>query len=39
MLTTPTPTLEFKHKGWTRTQLQQVLNYIQTHRRSRIVVN
>ncbi|MEG3879831.1 AraC family transcriptional regulator [Microcoleus sp. herbarium7] len=31
MLTTPTPTLELKNKGLTRTQLQQVLNYIHTH--------
>ncbi len=31
MLTTTTATIEFKHKGLTRTQLQQVLDYIQTH--------
>ncbi|MBD2248966.1 AraC family transcriptional regulator [Nostoc sp. FACHB-888] len=31
MLTTTTSTTEFKHKGLTRTQLQQVLDYIQTH--------
>ncbi|MBD1852061.1 AraC family transcriptional regulator [Leptolyngbya sp. GB1-A1] len=31
MLTTTTSTTEFKHKGLTRIQLQQVLNYIQTH--------
>jgi AraC family transcriptional regulator len=31
MLTTTTPTIEFKHKGLTHTQLQQVLDYIQTH--------
>jgi AraC-like DNA-binding protein len=31
MLTTTTATTEFKHKGLTRTQLQQVLDYIQTH--------
>jgi AraC family transcriptional regulator len=31
MLTTTTPTTKFKHKGLTRTQLQQVLDYIQTH--------
>ncbi|MGJ3250599.1 MAG: AraC family transcriptional regulator [Elainellaceae cyanobacterium] len=31
MLTTPTPTIEFKRKGLTHTQLQQVLDYIQTH--------
>ena len=31
MLTTTTSTTEFKHKGLTHTQLQQVLDYIQTH--------
>ncbi|KAM3093324.1 AraC family transcriptional regulator [Phormidesmis sp. 146-12] len=31
MLATTIPTLEFKHKGLTCTQLQQVLDYIQTH--------
>jgi AraC-like DNA-binding protein len=31
MLITPTPTLEFKKRGLTHTQLQQVLNYIHTH--------
>lgn len=31
MLTTTTLTTEFKHKGLTRTQLQQVLDYIQTY--------
>jgi transcriptional regulator GlxA family with amidase domain len=31
MLTTTTATTEFKHKGLTHTQLQQVLDYIQTH--------
>ncbi|MEP0925435.1 AraC family transcriptional regulator [Leptolyngbya sp. ST-U4] len=31
MLTTTRLTTEFKHKGLTRTQLQQVLNYIHTH--------
>jgi AraC-like DNA-binding protein len=31
MLTTTTSTTEFKHKGLTRTQLQQVLDYIHTH--------
>ncbi len=31
MLTTTTPTIEFKHKGLTRTQLQQILDYIHTH--------
>ncbi|NJR52132.1 MAG: helix-turn-helix transcriptional regulator [Leptolyngbyaceae cyanobacterium CSU_1_3] len=31
MLTTITPTLEFKNRGLTRTQLQQVLDYIHTH--------
>ncbi|PSB06872.1 hypothetical protein C7B76_28900 [filamentous cyanobacterium CCP2] len=31
MLTTPTPPIEFKHKGLTNLQLQQVLDYIQTH--------
>lgn len=31
MLTTTTPTIEFKRKGLTYLQLQQVLDYIQTH--------
>jgi AraC-like DNA-binding protein len=31
MLTTTTATTKFKNKGLTRTQLQQVLDYIQTH--------
>jgi AraC-like DNA-binding protein len=31
MLTTTTATTEFKHKGLTRTQLQQVFDYVQTH--------
>jgi AraC-like DNA-binding protein len=31
MLTTIALTTKFKHKGLTRTQLQQVLDYIQTH--------
>ncbi len=31
MLTITTPTLEFKNRGLTRTQLQQVLDYIHTH--------
>jgi AraC family transcriptional regulator len=31
MLTTTTSTTKFKHKGLTRTQLQPVLDYIQTH--------
>jgi AraC-like DNA-binding protein len=31
MLTITTPTPEFKYRGLTHTQLQQVLNYIQTH--------
>ncbi|MBD3887338.1 helix-turn-helix transcriptional regulator [Phormidium tenue FACHB-886] len=31
MLTTTTSTTEFKNKGLTRTQLQQVLDYIHTH--------
>jgi AraC-like DNA-binding protein len=31
MLTTPTPPIEFKRKGLTHLQLQQVLDYIQTH--------
>jgi AraC family transcriptional regulator len=31
MLTTTTSTTEFKHKGLTHTQLQPVLDYIQTH--------
>ena len=31
MLTTTTLTTEFKHKGLTHTQLQPVLDYIQTH--------
>ncbi|MBD1996273.1 helix-turn-helix transcriptional regulator [Leptolyngbya sp. FACHB-541] len=31
MLTTTTPTIEFKRKGLTHLQLQQVLDYIQTH--------
>jgi AraC family transcriptional regulator len=31
MLTTTTPTIECKRKGLTHLQLQQVLDYIQTH--------
>ena len=31
MLTTTTPTLEFKNRGLTHTQLQQVFDYIHTH--------
>ena len=31
MLTATTPTIEFKRKGLTHLQLQQVLDYIQTH--------
>lgn len=31
MLTTTTPTIEFKRKGLTHLQLQQVLDYVQTH--------
>ncbi|MBW4548523.1 MAG: hypothetical protein KME25_29425 [Symplocastrum torsivum CPER-KK1] len=31
MLTITTPTFEFKNRGLTRTQLQQVLDYIHTH--------
>jgi AraC family transcriptional regulator len=31
MLTITPPTLEFKNRGLTRTQLQQVLDYIHTH--------
>ena len=31
MLTTTTSTIEFKRKGLTHLQLQQVLDYIQTH--------
>jgi len=31
MLTTTTSTTEFKHKGLTHTQLQQVLDYIHAH--------
>ncbi|GAB4382401.1 MAG: hypothetical protein Kow00121_42550 [Elainellaceae cyanobacterium] len=31
MLTVTTSTLEFKNRGLTRTQLQQVLDYIHTH--------
>ncbi|NJL39801.1 MAG: helix-turn-helix transcriptional regulator [Leptolyngbyaceae cyanobacterium RM2_2_4] len=31
MLTTPMPTIEFKKRGLTHTQSQEVLNYIQTH--------
>jgi AraC family transcriptional regulator len=31
MLTITSPTLEFKNRGSTRTQLQQVLDYIYTH--------
>jgi AraC family transcriptional regulator len=31
MLTITSPTLEFKNRGLTRTQLQQVLDYIHTH--------
>ena len=31
MLTITTPTLEFKNRGLTRTQLQQVLDYIHAH--------
>jgi transcriptional regulator GlxA family with amidase domain len=31
MLTITTPTPEFKYRGLTHTQLQQVLNYIHTH--------
>ena len=31
MLTTPTPTLEFKNRGLTHIQLKPVLDYIQTH--------
>ncbi|MCC5669596.1 hypothetical protein LC653_38720 [Nostoc sp. CHAB 5784] len=31
MLTTTTPTIEFKNRGLTHTQLQQVLDYIHTH--------
>ena len=31
MLTITTPTLEFENRGLTRTQLQQVLDYIHTH--------
>jgi transcriptional regulator GlxA family with amidase domain len=31
MLTITTPILEFKNRGLTHTQLQQVLNYIHTH--------
>ncbi len=31
MLTITTPTLEFKNKGLTHTQLQQVLDYIHAH--------
>jgi AraC family transcriptional regulator len=31
MLTTPTPTIEFKNRGLTHTQLQRLLDYIHTH--------
>jgi transcriptional regulator GlxA family with amidase domain len=31
LTTTATPTIEFKHKGLTHIQLQQVLDYIHTH--------
>ncbi len=31
MLTITTPTIEFENRGLTRTQLQQVLDYIHTH--------
>ena len=31
MLTITTPTIEFKNKGLTHTQLQEVFNYIHTH--------
>ncbi|WP_298907076.1 AraC family transcriptional regulator [uncultured Nostoc sp.] len=31
MLTITTPTIEFKNRGLTHTQLQQVLDYINTH--------
>ncbi|NJL41623.1 MAG: helix-turn-helix transcriptional regulator [Leptolyngbyaceae cyanobacterium RM2_2_4] len=31
MLTIPTPTIEFKNRGLTHTQLQRVLDYIHTH--------
>jgi AraC family transcriptional regulator len=31
MLTITPPTLEFKNRGLTRTQLQQVLDYVHTH--------
>jgi transcriptional regulator GlxA family with amidase domain len=31
MLTTTTPSIEFKHKGLTHNQFQQVLDYVKTH--------